>query len=108
MAVDKSHAEKVAECQKAILKMLNSENEIEKIKTLIRNTISDSNWTQTVRQICSKKIDEENFDGLTPEILTNIIADEAYKALPQSLHVSIEKYITDVLTKKQVQERPPQ
>ena len=108
MTTEKSHDERVAECQKSILALLESENEVEKIKNMIRNNISGSNWNQAVWQICSKRIDEENINDLTPESLANLIADEAFEAIPTSIHESLEKYIVEILTKKQVQERPPE
>jgi hypothetical protein len=86
----------------AVMRVLESEGEVEKIQSLIGKLVFESNWRDEVRKLASRRMDQENIEDLTPEAVTEMIMAEAIDLLPPSVQSQVCRHIREFLTKKKV------
>ncbi|OHT12200.1 hypothetical protein TRFO_18105 [Tritrichomonas foetus] len=47
-------------------------------------------------------MEDESIEELTPEIVTDMIIEQAIESLPDDLQPTVENYINEVLTRKKI------
>ena len=97
----------IAEYRAKVLKVIESEGEVDKIQHLISNLVGESSWRDAVKKMCNKKMDQESIEELTPELVTQMIIQDAINAIPKTITSAVDKHIRDVLTKKKVPVEQP-
>ena len=86
-----------------VLKLLETEGNLEQIKSIIREKLNQSNWREEVRQLTLKQLNPENIEETTSEMIMEKIYDKVLLSLPKNLFPTIENNLKDILNKKQVQ-----
>jgi hypothetical protein len=86
----------------AVMRLLESEGEVEKIQSLIGKLVFESNWRDEVRKLAARRMDQENIEDLTAEAVTEMVMAEAIELLPASVQSQVARHIREFLTKKKV------
>lgn len=87
--------------------MLESNSENDKIRQIIRDQVSKTNWRKDVQEMSGKIMTPDVIEELTPEIVAEKIKDKAIANLPKNLNAVVEKYIKEVMEKTMVPVESP-
>lgn len=97
-----SREEQIKIYRDKILKQLEADGDIDKVRNLIKEAVNKSNWREDVKGMSLKVMSNENIEELTPEIVAEKIRDHAISSLPKDLKQTTSKFIKETLSKKQV------
>ncbi|EAY12166.1 hypothetical protein TVAG_003720 [Trichomonas vaginalis G3] len=98
----KNHEEKVKFYRDKILKQLEADGDIDKVRNSIKELVGKSNWREEVKSLSLKVMSNETIEDLTPEIVAEKIREQAISSLPKNLKANTINHIKDTLVKKQV------
>jgi uncharacterized membrane-anchored protein YjiN (DUF445 family) len=88
-----------------ILHSLETEGEIDKIRQMIREQMSKSNWRDEIKKLCMPYMTEDQIEEATAETISEKIRDSALAAIPEQIKTFVLKYIQDFPTKKMFVEK---
>ena len=104
----KTREEQIAFYRDKILRTLEQDGDVDKIRNLIREQVQKSNWREEVKQISSKLMTPDQIEELTAESIFEQIREKVLNSLPKNLHNNVTKQIKETLNKKQVPVENPE
>lgn len=102
LPADATREEQIAFYKEKILRTLEQDGEIDKIRKLINDQANKANWKASVKVMATNAISPDEIESLTAEVLTDRIREQAIKSLPENLKANVMKQIKETITKKQV------
>ena len=104
----KTREEQIAFYRDKILRTLEQDGDVDKIRSLIREQVQKSNWREEIKQMSSKMMTPDQIEELTPESISEQIREKALNSLPKNLHSNVSKHIKETLSKKQIPVENPE